>query len=46
MLGPLLQSHGRESARPGARISGFNSKGCLAAMLAICRMARKKFLGE
>ena len=34
------------SARPGARISGFNSKGCLAAMLAICRMTRKKFLGE
>ncbi len=34
------------SARPGARISGINSKGCLAAMLAICRMTRKKFLGE
>ena len=34
------------SARPGARISGSNSKGCLAAMLAICRMTRKKFLGE
>ena len=34
------------SARPGARISSFNSKGCLAAMLAICRMTRKKFLGE
>ncbi|MHB8118468.1 MAG: DUF1638 domain-containing protein [Methanothrix sp.] len=35
-----------KSARPGARISGFNSKGCLAAMLAICRMTRKKFLGD
>jgi len=34
------------SARPGARISGFNPKGCLATMLAICRMTRKKFLGE
>jgi len=34
------------SARPGARICGFNFKGCLAAMLAICRMTRKKFLGE
>ncbi len=34
------------SARPGARISSPNSKGCLAAILAICRMTRKKFLGE
>jgi hypothetical protein len=33
-------------ARPGARISSPNSKACLAAMLAICRMTRKKFLGE
>jgi hypothetical protein len=33
-------------ARPGARISSPNSKGCLAAMQAICRMTRKKFLGE
>jgi len=34
------------SARPGAGISSPNSRGCLAAMLAICRMTRKKFLGE
>ena len=40
----LAAPHG--SARPGARISGFNSKGCLATMQAICRMTRKKFLGE
>jgi hypothetical protein len=40
----LAAPHG--SARPGARISGFNFKGCLAAMQAICRMTRKKFLGE
>ncbi len=40
----LAARHG--SACPGARISGFNSKGCLSAMLAICRMTRKKFLGE
>jgi hypothetical protein len=34
------------SARPGARINGFNSKGWLEPILAICRMTRKKFLGE
>jgi hypothetical protein len=40
----LAAPHG--SARPSARISGSNTRGCLAAMLAICRMTRKKFLGE
>ena len=35
-----------ESACPGARISSFNSKGLLGPVLAICRMTRKKFLGE
>jgi hypothetical protein len=40
----LAAPHG--SARPGARVSSFNSGGRLAAMLAICRMTRKKFLGE
>jgi len=40
----LAAPHG--SSRPGARISSFNSRGCLTAMLAICRMTRKKFLGE
>ena len=34
------------SARSGARISSFNSKGWLEPMRAICRMTRKKFLGE
>jgi hypothetical protein len=34
------------SPPPEARTRSFNSKGCLAAMLAICRMTRKKFLGE
>ncbi len=34
------------SARPGARIDSPNYKGCLEAMLAICRMTRKKLLGE
>lgn len=34
------------SARPGARIDSPNHRGYLAAMLAICRMTRKKFLGE
>ncbi len=32
--------------RNGARISSLNFKGCLAAMQAICRMTRKKFLGD
>jgi len=40
----LAAPHG--SACPGARISGFNSRGLLGPMLAICRMARKKFQGE
>jgi hypothetical protein len=40
----LAAPHG--SARPGARIHSPNYKGCLAAMQAICRMTRKKFLGE
>jgi len=36
------------AARPrnGARISSPNSKGCLEPLLALCRMTRKKFLGE
>jgi hypothetical protein len=34
------------SARPGARLCSPNSRRCLAAMQAICRMTRKKFLGE
>jgi hypothetical protein len=32
--------------RSGARISHFNSKGWLEPVLAICRMTRKKFLGD
>ena len=35
-----------ESPPPEARTRSLNSKGCPAAMLAICRMTRKKFLGE
>ena len=31
---------------PGARISSFNCKGWLEPIRAICRMTRKKFLGE
>ena len=34
------------SAPPHARIHSPNYKGCLKAMQAICRMTRKKFLGE
>ena len=32
--------------RNGARISSLDFKGCLEPILAICRMTRKKFLGE
>ena len=32
--------------RSGARICSFNSKGWLEPVLAICRMTRKKFLGD
>jgi hypothetical protein len=42
----LLAAARPGSAPPEARIGSSNSRGFLAAMLAICRMTRKKFLGE
>jgi hypothetical protein len=34
------------AARPGARVGSFNGKGWLEPIRAICRITRKKFLGE
>jgi hypothetical protein len=41
-----LQAAQPRRARPGARICSFKSKGCLEPLIALCRMTRKKFLGE
>jgi len=41
----LLPAARPGSARPGARVSSFNSKGLLELMWAICRMTKKKILG-